>query len=492
VTETAIPALVEGRPPHDAPPRDRLVLGSHVAVALALAWWGFGLTHATGGRDAWALTLAMPSALLAMAAVRPWRVMTTRSLFLAAAVSLAPALVCLVDPTHWFGANQAGSYAYSAALFVTVRAYASTQGRRTAVLVVILGAGVAQFAWSAIPWVGGGDPEAVMSGTFYWYNQYAAFLLAPAVIGAGVAAIGRGQLRLVGVVTAILGSAGVVLSTSRASMTLLGAGWIAAGILAVLVGDGPRRRFMSAARWVVLASTAALVTVTLPGPPFFDHHLPPFASTAARGATESVGQNGGFRMQFWQQALSIFRHHPLTGTGFDSFGHQAGLVAPHGAHSTLVHSGLLQPLNDGGLLLGVPFLLACVLIGFGLCRRLLPDAWHADHGLVALVSLATLVVGVHSAVDFDWTYPSLMALSGILAGLALAWSPGAGTGDAPADTPSRTTVAGRVACVVLATGAVILALHGTRGGWKLSAPLPTESALSSTASSLTVPGEPAS
>jgi O-antigen ligase len=466
-----------------------MVVLTHGAVALALVWWAFGLTHATGGRDPWALTIAMPSALLALAAVRPWRVMTARSLVLAAAVSLAPALVCLIDPTHWFGANQAATYAYSAALFVTVRAYAGTTARRAAVLAVVLGAGVAQFAWSTIAWVGGGDPSSVMSGTFYWYNQYAAFLLAPAIIGAGLAAIGTGQLRLAGIVSAILGSAGVVLSTSRASMTLLGAGWIAAGVLAVLAGSGPRRKLMSAARWMVLAGTAALVTAVLPGPPLFAHKVSPFASTVARGATQSVGQNGGFRMQFWKQALTVFGHHPVTGTGFDSFGRQAGLVDPNGAHSTLVHSGLLQPLSDGGLLLGLPFLLACALVGLGLLRRLLPDAWHADRGQVALVAVGSLVVAVHSAVDFDWTYPSLMALSAILAGLALAWVPAAAV--EPAAAGSRTTVVGRICCLVLVVSAVVLAAQATRGGWNLSAPVPHASALS-TATSSPVTGEPAS
>ncbi|MDX6206253.1 MAG: exopolysaccharide production protein ExoQ [Frankiales bacterium] len=470
-----------------------MVIVSHGAVALALAWWAFGLTHATGGRDPWALTLAMPSALLALAAVRPWRVLSARSLGLAGAVSLAPVLVCLIDPTHWFGADQAATYAYSAALFVTVRAYAVSSARRTAVLAVVLGAGMAQFAWSMIAWVGGGDPAAVMSGTFYWYNQYAAFLLAPAIIGAGVAALGSGQLRLAGTVTAALGSAGVILSTSRASMAQLGAGWIAAGLLAVLSRKGAKDRGLAGVRWLALAAVAAALTMTLPGPPFFAHRVAALASTAARNSQESVSQNGGFRMQFWQQALRIFGHHPLTGTGFGSFGRQSGLVDPHGAHSTLVHSGLIQPLSDGGLLLGAPFLLACALVGLGLLRRLLPSVWSADQGAVTLVALVALVVVVHSAVDFDWTYPSLMALSAILAGAALSWSPVPAT--EPAAAGSRTSAAGLVACVVLAAAAVVLAQQATRGGWKLSAPVPHPSALATTASittSLPVTGEPAS
>ena len=473
-------------------------MAAHAAVALALLWWAFGLTHATGGRDPWALTLATPSALLALFAVRPWRVLTARSLTLAAVVSLTPILVCLLDPTHWFGADQAATYAYSAVLFVTVRAYASTSGRRLAVIGIVLGAAVAQFAWSLIAWVGGGDPTSVMSGTFYWYNQYAAFLLAPAVIGAGVAAVGKSQLRLAGAFTAVLASAGVVYSTSRASIALLVAGWVAAGVLAVLAGAGVRQRMACAARWLGVVGVTALVASILPGPPLFTHRVSALASTAARDAQNSVGRNGGFRMQFWRQALTVFRQHPVKGTGFDSFGRQSGLVDPNGVHSTLVHSGLLQPLSDGGLLLGLPFLAACLLIGLGLLRRLAPDAWRADHGLVPLVSVGSLVLAVHSAVDFDWTYPSLMALSAILAAVALAWSPTADRAADPAAAATtgartpRSVVTAQVACAVLAVCAVVLAQQAVRGGWKLSPPLAHSSALPTSAPSLPVTGEPAS
>ena len=493
MTVTAIPALADGRSPDAAPPRDRAAIAAHVSVAVALLFWAFALTHATGGRNPWSLTIAMPLALVALAAVRPWRVMSGRSLLLAAVVSAAPVLVCLLDPTHWFGASQAATYAYSATLFVTVRAYAGTSARRTAVLAIVLGAAVAQVAWSLIAWVGGGDPAAVMSGTFYWYNQYAAFLIAPAVIGVGVAAIGTGQLRLAGGVTAILSSAGVVLSTSRASMTLLVGGWLAAGVLAVLAGAGARNRVMTGLRWLGLAGTAALVTIALPGPPLFAHRISALASTSARNSQESVGQNGGFRLTFWKQAIAVFRHHPLTGAGFDSFGRASGLVDPQGAHSTLVHSGLLQPLSDGGLLLGVPFLLGCLLVGLGVARRVLPSAWRADQGVVTLTALGTLAIAVHSAVDFDWTYPSLMALAAILAGVTLSWSatePAAP--DEPVPTGARTTILGRLSCAALALAALVLAQQAVHGGWQLNAPAPHASGSHAFAPSASVPGEPAS
>ncbi|MDQ1727771.1 MAG: hypothetical protein QOK14_1816, partial [Frankiaceae bacterium] len=128
-----------------------------------------------------------------------------------------------------------------------------------------------------------------------------------------------------------------------------------------------------------------------------------------------------------------------------------------------VHSGYLQPLNDGGLLLGLPFLLACVLVVLGLLRRLGRAAWTAENGLVSLVATGSLVLAAHSALDFDWTYPSLMAMNALLAAVALSWSsPRGGTRQAS----NRSSVP---AFAVLAAAAVLLAIPAVRGGWTLSA-----------------------
>ena len=385
MTILAVPAVADGRSPGATRERNLRAILDHAGVGAALLWWAFALTHASGGRDPWVQTVGIGLAVLALALVRPWRVLPARWLGLAAAVAAAPVLVCLIDATGWFGAGQAASYAYAAVLFVVVRAYAVTASRRTALVLLLLAAAVAQVAWSMIAWVGGGDPSVELVGTFYWHNQLAAFLLAPAVIGAGVAAVGTGPLRLAGSVTAVLSTAGIVLSTSRATMALLAVGWLVAGLVAVLVTSGLRSRLLAGVRIVVLGGAAALVTVLLPGPPLFAQRVSALASTTSRARGQTLSQNGGYRVDFWRQAVQSFERHPLTGSGFGSFGREAGVVDPHGAHSALVHSGLLQPLTDGGLLLSVPFLLACTLVGLGLLRRLLPSAWRADQGVVTLL-----------------------------------------------------------------------------------------------------------
>ena len=54
-------------------------------------------------------------------------------------------------------------------------------------LALVLAAAVAQFAWAFVAWRCGRRPGGRMMGRFLWYNQFAAFLLVPAIVGAGLA-----------------------------------------------------------------------------------------------------------------------------------------------------------------------------------------------------------------------------------------------------------------------------------------------------------------
>lgn len=422
VTTTAIQDVLE-EPTPPPPARqswpDRL---AHASMAAALLWWGLVLTYHSGGRDRWVLTLGIPIALLALVAVRPWAVLSTRLLAGATGTTVATVAVCLLDPTHWYAGSQAASYAYAAVLLVAVCAYARTPGRRTWLLALLLGIGVAQFAWAFVAWHGLGDPSNAMYGRFFWYNQFAAFELAPAVIGLGLAVSGAVPLRLPGAAAAVLGSAGVVLSTSRASMALLALGWLLAAAVALVGAPTVAARAKVAWRWVVLAAVTAGVLFVVTGPPFFDQRGSVLGATASRSVGQPVTQNGVYRLDFWRQALHLIREHVLTGTGFGSFGRQTRLLDPTAPHANFVHNGFLQAINDGGLLLGVPFLLACSGVGFMLLKRMSRTVSRQEYGAVSLCAVGVLLLAIHSGVDFDWSYPSSFAEVAVVAGLALAWS----------------------------------------------------------------------
>ncbi|BEP16057.1 hypothetical protein acdb102_43680 [Acidothermaceae bacterium B102] len=454
----------EGRDQGPRRIQDPSALGSHVSMVVALLWWGLFLTYHGGGRDRWVLTLGIPVALVAMAAARPWAFVSTRLLAMAAGVTACAVAVCLITPTHWYAGSQAATYAYAAALLIAVRAYARTERRRTWILGLVLASGVAQFAWAFAYWQKVGSPSAAMIGRFLWYNQFAAFELAPAVIGLGLAISAAVPLRLLAGLAAVLGSAGVVLSTSRATMALLGLGWVAAGLLALLGSSTARDRVRVLVRLLVLGALTAPTLYLVTGPPFFSERAAPLSATSGRAVGQPVTQNGVYRLDFWRQSLQIIRRHLLDGAGFGSFGRQSRLLDPNHVHAQFVHNGYLQAFSDGGLLLGVPFAVGCGALLLIVAGRFSRAAARQEYGAVAFAAVAVVLLAVHSGVDFDWSYPSLMAEIAVLAGLVMAWAPRTAA-------PDGARVRWRQGlCVVLAAGALVLAAHAVPGGWLNNAP----------------------
>ncbi len=423
----------------------------HVSVAvLVLAVVGL-LAHAEGGRDpgaaAWAALLAVPALLL----TRPWQRLPARALGLVAVTSLAAlAVVGLTSGGRAAGVAALG-YVVALTAGVVVAAYARTPGRRSAVAGLLCAGGVAQFAWALVPWWGAGDPSRPMVGTYAWHNQYAAALLCPALLGLALLLAGRRPWRSAGWLAAPLSVAGVVLSTSRATLGLLAVGWVVVVWLTWWRAEPGRERSRVAARALVVTVVAVGLTVVLPGPPLFSTSASPLAGAGQRSAMgETLDANGTYRTQFWRESLLVLRAHPLAGAGYGrTAADVAGQVPSGWAISSLAHSGPLQALADGGLLLGVPLLLLLGGVGLSLLRRLRPRGDPLDRVLVPAAVVASLLLATHSLVDTDWSYPALAAQAAIVAGLALA---APGPRDRPAPTPGRGAL---VACLVL-VGALVV------------------------------------
>jgi hypothetical protein len=188
----------------------------------------------------------------------------------------------------------------------------------------------------------------------------------------------------------------------------------------LVLAIGVRSRTTAVRGAGVLAATAG-VSLVLPGPPFFPHYTAPWAGTVERGANQSLAQNGGFRTEFWREALHVFAHHPLVGSGFHVLASASALYTPSGwARSPQAHDGYLQALSDGGLLLAVPFLFALVIALFWGLRRLFaalhrPTGGQATDIVGLSVAVALLGGMAHSAVDFDWSHPSILVEFALLA-----------------------------------------------------------------------------
>ena len=393
-------------------------LTEHLVLAALLLWWALPMTRDVGGRGPGKVTVALLLAGVLLVAVRAWRHVPPVALVLPALLAPAALLVCVLAPSGWYGANDAAGYVLVAVLFPAVLGYARTEARRLFLVVAVVAAGLVQFVDAWLPWWSGNDPSRIMTGTFYWWNPFAAYLLPPAILGGALAVRGRRPWRLLGWVTAPLASAGIVFSSSRTCMVLLGAGLLALGLVAL----GEDRRRGPIVRWTVLLAVVAGVVLALAGPPFFDHRPGVFAAKDGRAARgETIAQNSIQRGIFWKQSANVFADRPWVGAGYHTLAAaQEGMGPRSSGLSNMVHNGYLQPLSDGGLLLGLPFLCGCLAVVAGSLRRFASARRPVEERWLRLaLPVALGASAVHSGVDFDWTHPSDFVLSALLAATLL-------------------------------------------------------------------------
>jgi O-antigen ligase len=389
-----------------------------IFVGLAVAYLTMPFAEASGGRGPWALTKAVVVVVVALIAAKPWKELRVGVLALAAAVALAALAVCLVTPPGFFGATRAAAYGLAAATFVAVASYARSLRRAYLIVAIVLLAGAAQFYWSFRPWQGGQDQIVAMVGTFYWHNQFGAYLLAPALLGLSLIVRHRTPWHWAGWIVAPLSIAGVVYSSSRGSMMVVAGGWLLIGVLAVRVR--PNRGALL--RWLGASVLATGVAVAIAGPPFFASSASPFAAAQARASSgETADLNGNYRLHMWRESLTVFEHNPLAGVGYGALTPAAETLTPaNWPRSPLSHNDYLQSLAEGGLLLGLPFLIACSGVGIGLLRVVRSKTRRRLVDVRTGAAIAAAALMVHAAIDFDWTYPALFTLGAVVAAVAIA------------------------------------------------------------------------
>ncbi|HEU4674558.1 MAG TPA: O-antigen ligase family protein [Motilibacteraceae bacterium] len=430
----------------------------HLAGLGALAWWGLPLTHASGGRSGYALATALLVLVPAFAVLRPLRLVPRREVVLALAPAVAAFVVCVVAPTHFDGLDDAASFAYAGLLYLVLRAYASTVERRRLVLAGVMLIGLEQFNQGWLAWWGADDPSKLFQGTFYWHNQAAAFLVGACAVAITAAVLAVDRARWLGRITAPLLATGVVLTGSRANYALLLGCW--AGVL--LIGAW-RRRGVRAALALPLATYLLLRLVTSRF--VLDVQGGPWSVLERRQAGQGVGGSGEARLFFWRAAVDLWERHPLTGAGFDSFGSAGVPFMPAGAGlSSLVHNGFVQALSDGGLVLAVPLALATLLAWARSLRVGAEDVLARSSALdwdkvAPAVALCPLLV--HSAVDFDWSYPALLAFLAVLASVARSSDSPRPVVDQVAQGTGRRALPAVVAVAVLVACAILAATAST-------------------------------
>ncbi|MGN6475069.1 MAG: O-antigen ligase family protein [Mycobacteriales bacterium] len=434
-------------------------------VAVAVVWWIVVAARWWGGRGAGAVTVGAILTAVAVVAARPDQVLPRRAVWMAAWLSSAAMLIPLVAPTGWAGAGAAANMISVAWTAVAVAAGVVRDRRLVDLIVVVAVAGaLIEFSEGWLAWWGGEDPTRPFIGTFYWWNPLAAYLLPGTVLGLALWLRQRKVLALLGLLALIFGSIGVIYSTSRA----VGA-CVAVAVVVVAVTQVWQTKLRAAVRLLTAVAVTAFGVWAIAGPPFFPHRVAPLAGTAARGAAQSVTQNTGYRWQFWREAWGVFERRPLTGSGFHGLSASVvGHVPPGWAVSSLAHNAYLGALSAGGLILGVPFLLACAVVGWVVVTDLVRAVRRRDFSVRRFV--LPLVLGglmAHAAVDFDWSYPANFVFAAILAGAVL--------GQRWADRPSVAAARrGRVTgCAVLVGIALLLlgAFEARSGDLNLNLPI---------------------
>ncbi len=130
----------------------------------------------------------------------------------------------------------------------------------------------------------------------------------------------------------------------------------------------------------------------------------------------------GRRFALWQDTLRIIQDFPLTGTGLNTYGiamlhHQ---TVQDGYQYIEAHNDYLQIVAEGGLLLGVPILLALLLFIREIWRRFREGADDAaTYWLRAGAVTGLCAIAIQELSDFTLQMPGAAVLFVILAAIAI-------------------------------------------------------------------------
>jgi O-antigen ligase len=213
----------------------------------------------------------------------------------------------------------------------------------------------------------------------------------------------------------VMMAAALALTRSRSGIACF-AVTLAAAAIAVTAG-----RRITRARLAIVG--ALLVLVALPTL---------WANVDLVSRFTSGGESLELRRQAWRDAATIVRDFPLTGTGLNSYGRATLLynTAQTDLHFQEAHNDYLQLAAEGGLLIGIPALVAIVACARGTRRRLREDANDPMRHWVRFGAAAGMgAIALQSAVEFSLQMPGNAVLFVVLCAIALHRGSSAGEPD---------------------------------------------------------------
>jgi hypothetical protein len=162
------------------------------------------------------------------------------------------------------------------------------------------------------------------------------------------------------------------------------------------------------------------------------------AGSAPANSPNRLTQAGNARSIYWRDAYRVWKHRPIVGAG--SSGYRTARLRYRTDNGDVAHAHgfLAQVLADLGLLGVVVTVGLLAAWGRATARTLgrRGEPWPAERvGAVALAS-AVLVYGVHSFLDWTWSFPAATLPALIAAG----WLAGRGAINAPVGAPAPAPV----------------------------------------------------
>lgn len=383
------------------------------ALCAVLAFIGLGYAlMRSGGRERGVTELAISLAIPSLLAGRVWRTVPLFELGLSACVALAVTILPLVTPLGVSHAADLDAYLYAVVLYLAVRGFARDVERRRIVALAVLSLGIIESLDVIHVWIGEHDPTFQVVGTFYWHNQFGAFAAAIALLSSAMVMRSRRAEDATAWLVAPLFLALTWLSHSRASaLAFVLAAVFLPGLAIVRKQWWPLARVVCALALAVAVHALLVAVVSSSGTGGGQGFSP---------AKDSLASTSAFRLTAGVEAMRVFGRDPLLSRGYGSLGVTGWQhAAPGTTTSPYAHSSEAQALSDGGLLLGIPVILAIALLAWLAIRYGLRSARRdvAPGWLGVGASLATLAMLLHGSIDFDTQYPVLAALPGVLIAL---------------------------------------------------------------------------
>lgn len=249
-----------------------------------------------------------------------------------------------------------------------------------------------------------------LTGTFYWANPAAAYLMPALLIGFEGLRRFKDKRAYGWVGFVVLNGAAFLLTDSRATLAVL----VIITVLFLILSKLNRRFWILFVFSVILAFSASygmvrLSTVTA------QHSNKVVPGSRLNEAVKNESSSGGDRLYYLRSAFEMWWAHPVGGVGAGAYRdehphYQLRVVSA----STNVHNTYVQMLAElgvvGAALLGL--MLSALLLGT--VRGLF---MYSGYVPIALGAFGLLM---HFGLDIDATYPALLGLAGIFFGLLYA------------------------------------------------------------------------